>query len=497
MRVISRVALLVTFVLAVAAPPVFADHLLADCPLTFVGNNPPSTNFNLSPHGVFQFGSEVFVLRGQALTTYNVTALGDMQVAREDFIGTLGARETNGGVTFSNGYLFVSSEAGLEIYDLRGVRPGGTAPLLVSRTPGLHYRRLAVNGNTLAGLYPMTDFPCFPRGDDFCFNQIDLLSIANLSNPVRVGSILSDNTFFVGFNDITFNFGFLIATGYGGTFSFNVSNPGLPSLILADPTQGLFFGSNHSDLLIVGNDSALETFKVDTSGFFSPVFIHTLATLEVNRSNPIIFHPAIWIDDQHGRVISMVDEKDPQTLQPARTFAFDVFDYTVPMYEGNDPRIYEQVSYTKTDEVKHNPVAVGQNVYVIGELSGVQTYGACGIAEGRIEFDSTSALNCGGAEIHGWVTGDQKIANVELFLDNGSLGTSSVGGVPRIDIASKTPVFTWRVNVNLDATSRGEHTLRAVATDSFGNRVQFSSVRVFFNGPGQNCTNRRRLAGLR
>ena len=157
MRVCPRLALVL--VLVFAAPAVFADHVQADCPLTLVGTNAPASNFNLSPHGAFRFGSLVFVLRGQTLSTFSVTDLGDMQVVREDFVGSLGARETNGGVAFSNGMLFISSEAGLEIYDLRGVRAGGNAPILVSRTSGLHYRRLAVNGNVLAGLYPATDLP--------------------------------------------------------------------------------------------------------------------------------------------------------------------------------------------------------------------------------------------------------------------------------------------------------------------------------------------------
>ena len=118
------------------------------------GDQRRPTAFYQSPHGVFRFGSQVFVLRGQTLTTYTVTDLGDMQIAREDFIGSLAARETKGGVAFSAGFLYISSEAGLEIYDLRNVRAGGTAPILVSRTPGLHYHRLAISGNTLAALYP-------------------------------------------------------------------------------------------------------------------------------------------------------------------------------------------------------------------------------------------------------------------------------------------------------------------------------------------------------
>jgi hypothetical protein len=81
---------------------------------------------------------------------------------------------------------------------------------------------------------------------------------------------------------------------------------------------------------------------------------------------------------------------------------------------------------------------------------------------------------------------------VELFLDNGALGAATLDGRNRPDISSKTPVQTWRIAINLDATPRGEHTLRAIGTDILGNRRQFSSQRIFFPGPGQNCTVRRR-----
>ncbi|HEV8659995.1 MAG TPA: hypothetical protein VGS96_15425, partial [Thermoanaerobaculia bacterium] len=180
--------------------------------------------------------------------------------------------------------------------------------------------------------------------------------------------------------------------------------------------------------------------------------------------------------------------------QPARTIAIDVFDFTVPLYEGSYERIYENVSYTNPDEVKFNPVQAGSFIYVVGSQSGLQTYGACGQIAGKIDWDGTSALNCSGAEIRGWVTGDQKIANVELFLDGGSLGTSPVNGPPRKDVSSRNPALTWRVTVNLDQTARGEHVLRAVGTDALGNRRQFAAQRVFFAGPGANCTNRRRSA---
>src|SRR5204863_4783043 len=111
------------------------------------------------------------------------------QVAREDNITSMAARESNGGVAFSNGILFVSSEAGIEIFDLRGVRAGGSAPLLLSRMPNVHYRRLAVFGNTLAALFPATDMPCFVNGSLTCFSVIDLYDISNLAAPTLVGSI--------------------------------------------------------------------------------------------------------------------------------------------------------------------------------------------------------------------------------------------------------------------------------------------------------------------
>jgi hypothetical protein len=114
------------------------------------------------------------------------------------------------------------------------------------------------------------------------------------------------------------------------------------------------------------------------------------------------------------------------------------------------------------------------------------------VAAGRIELDSPFNLTCGGAQIHGWVTGQQKIVNVELFLNNTALGAASIGGPLRYDVSSPTPVTQWRLNVNLDNTAEGEYQLRAIATDALGNRRQFAMKRLFFEGPGQNCTNPRR-----
>jgi hypothetical protein len=497
MRVFSRFALVV--ILAVClVPSLFADHLTADCPLTLVGQSaPPANSFALSPHGVFRFGSQVFVLRGQTLSTYTVTDLGDLQLAREDFVGSMASRESNGAAAFSNGILFLSSEAGLEVYDLRGVRAGGNSPILVSRMQGVHYRRLAISGNVLAGLFPSTDLPCYPDGTQFCSNQVDIYNIANLNALTRVGSISSLGSVLLGFNDIAFNFGLLVITGEGGTLIYNIANPSLPAFVNSLGTPGKFLVSNGTTLLAIGGDSAVLMDMVASNGLVTPFALYTLPALTVERSNPIAFHWQGWIDDQTGRLITMVEERDPQTLLPARTAAFDVFDFNTPMYEGSDPRYYEAVSYLDDDEVKWNPVVVGPLVYVVGERTGVTTYGMCGQMTGQIDWDGTSALNCGGSELHGWVTGAQKIANVEVFLDNGSLGAATINLVPRPDVSSRTPVSSWRIGVNLDQTPRGEHTIRAIGTDAFGNRRQFASVRVFFNGPGGNCINRRRVSGAR
>jgi hypothetical protein len=500
MRVFSRLAFVVLAVAVLSAPTALADQYQATCPLTLVATNAGPTAFYQSPHGVFRFNSQVFALRGQTLTTYTVTELGDMQIAREDFIGALAARETKGGMAFAAGFLYVSSEAGLEIYDLRNVRAGGTAPILISRTPGLRYHRLAISGTTLAALYPATDLPCAANGASgpllSCFNQIDIYNVANPITPVRVSSLSTFANPLGGYNDIAFNFGILIATANGGTVAWSLTNPSVPTLAGGGAVAGKFLVSNGSNLLGVGNDNVIITYMITPTGpnFFNPFTYHSTANLQVERANPIIFHPQAVFDEANGRLITMIDELDYQTLQPARTIAFDVFDYATAMLEGRDPRQYEQVSYTQGDEVKWNPLSVGSLVYVVGEMTGTQTYGACPLMTGRIEFDSVLGTVCGGAEIHGWTTGTLKITNVELFLDSGSLGSASLSGPPRIDIPSTTPVSNWRIFVNLDAITRGEHVLRAVGTDAAGNRRQFSSQRIFFPGPGSNCVARRRSA---
>ena len=495
MRVFSRLALVVLAVAVLSATTALADQYGANCPLTLVATNAGPTAFYQSPHGVFRFGTQVFALRGQTLTTYTVTDLGDMQIAREDFIGALAARETKGGVTFANGFLYVSSEAGLEIYDLRNVRAGGTAPILVSRTPGLRYHRLAISGNTLAALYPATDLPCATNGPTTpnCFNSIDIYNVGNPALPFRVSSLSTFISPLGGYNDIAFNFGYLVATATNGTVAYNVTNPSTPTFAGGTQTPGTFLVSNGSNLLAIGNDNVIITYIfVPGANFFNPFTYHTTANLQVDRSNPIIFHPQGVFDEASGKLITMIDELDYQTLQPARTIAFDVFDYATAMLEGRDPRQYEQVSYTMGDEVKWNPLAVGSLVYVVGEMTGTQTYGACGIMTGRIEFDSIAGTVCGGSEIHGWVTGTLKITNVELFLDGGSLGSASLAGPPRIDIPSTTPVSMWRVFANLDNITKGVHVLRAVGTDASGTRRQFSSQTILFPGPGSNCVARRR-----
>jgi hypothetical protein len=500
MRVLSRVALVVLLVI-LAVPAAFADHLTPECPLTLAGGTPPATSFNLSPHGVFRNGNSVFVLRGQTLTTYNVTDLGDVQVLREDFIGSLGARETNGGTAFANGFLYVSGEAGLEVYDLRNVRAGGGAPILLTRIAGLHYRRLVINGTQLAGLYPATDLPCAPSGtvSSNCNNTVDLYNIATPASPVRVAQITSAQSGNPAYNDIAYSRGYLFVTSDAGTFSYNVSNPAAISTAWSYPTPGTFLVTSGSTngVLAVGSDSSITVFTINTDSMMVPFGIYTLPALTIERANPIMFHPQAFLDESNARLITMIDELDPATLHSARTIAFDIFDFTVGFDHGSDPRPNEVVSYVSPDEVKFNPTAVGSYVYVVGERSGMQSYGSCNIVTGHIDWDGTTALTCAGAEIHGWVTGTQKIANVELFLDAGSLGSATLGGPPRIDVPSPngTPITAFRINVNLDATTRGEHILRAIGTDALGNRKQFASQRVFFQGPGLNCTARRRTTG--
>jgi hypothetical protein len=502
--------------------PLSAVDLSADCPLQLVASTAVPTPFFQSPHGVFHFGNLVYVLRGQSLTVYSVNALGDISTTAPNqvTVGTLGGRDANGGVAFANGFLYISSEAGLEIFDLRPTTadpnsPAPTTPL--SRTPNLHYRRLAVSNNILAAVYPATDYPCFIGGPTpNCANSVDLFNVSNPMAPALVGSIMSQTASVGGFNDVAFNFGFLVVTGQNGTAVYSVSNPSAPAFLTGASSPGTFLVSNGADLLGVGNDTSILTYNVSSnSGALFPLFLHTLATLRLEHSNPIMFHPQATYDEAGTRLITMVDEMDPQTQQPARTFAFDVFDFTIPMFEGTDPRIYEQVSYTQGDEVKFNPTAVGPFVYVVGQLTGVQEYGVCGHMTGRIETTALASLPCptttGGptvAEFHGWVTGATRIANVQLFLDGNLLGPGTItNDVARTDIPSTTPVQNWRVTVSLPANLGGPastpanpnfgriHQITAVGTDINGNVWQFASQQYFFTPNWQtSCVARRRAS---
>lgn len=494
MRVWSRIALVV--VVLFSGSTLMASHVGAACPLSLADTEPAATDFDLSPHGIFRSNGTVYVLRGQILTTYATTDVGNLSLVREDYISSLRGREATGAVAFSNGHLFVSSEAGLEVYDLRNTRADGTAPLLVSRIPNRHYRRFAIAGNRLAALYPASDLPCAPGPN--CVSTIDIFDISTPATPVQIGAIDSrTNRLYRGFNDIAFNSGFLIAATEEGIVALDVTNAAAPLLVSSSATPGRWIVSNGSDFVAVGTDTTIDTYAVRPG--VSPLLLRTaLLTLPfylmVDRANPIRFNPNAWFDDTNGRLITMIDEVDPLTLEAARTIAFDVFDFSVPRLEGSVERIYEDVTLLTDDEVKHDATSIGPYVYVIGERTGLQVWGACGVVAGRIELDSPFHLTCGGAEIHGWVTGEQRIINVELFLGDQPLGAATVGGPLRNDVSASTPVSAWRINVNLDATARGEYVLRAVGTDASGNRRQFASKRLFFPGPGQNCVNPRRRA---
>jgi hypothetical protein len=494
MRVWSRIALVVVSLFSTAT------LLGADCPLSLAGSTAPATSFELSPHGVFRSNGLVYALRGQVLTTYVVNDVGNLQIAREDFIGSLAGRNTEGGVAFADGHLFISSEAGLEIFDLRNVRAGGSAPVLVHRAAGFHYNRLAVSGNRLAGLMPHTDLGCYPNPDDFgfCRTSIEIVDITTLTAPNRLGAI---NSFpinrYRGMNDIVFIGGALVAVTEEAVLAFNITNAVSPMEISNVDRPGRWLVTNGTNFLAVGNDTFYDiyTIRPGTFPFFERVSLLSIPQyLTIDRANAIRFSRGAFYDETNARFVTMIDEVNPMTLEPARTIAFDVFDFRVPHYEGSVERIYEDVTMTTDDEVKHNPLSAGNNVYVIGERTGLQTWGSCGIASGRIELDSPLHLTCNGAELRGWVTGPRKIVNVELFLNNTALGAATLGGPRRFDVSSPTPVTMWRVGVNLDQTARGEYTLRAIATDALGVRRQFAARQIFFGGPGSNCTTPRRRA---
>jgi hypothetical protein len=497
MRVWSRIALVVVTLFSTSLL-LAADHNPAACPLSLADSTPAATSFDLSPHGVFRSGSLVYALRGQVLTTYTPNDVGNLQIAREDFLPTLAARETEGGVAFANNRLFISSEAGLEIYDLTNTRVGGTAPVFVHRTAGLHYRRMAISGNRLAGLFPTTDLPCYPRENmpDVCGTTIEIVDISNLNNPQRVAGINSfPQNLYRGWNDIAFNSGILIAVGEESVTAFDISNLGAIRQVATQLRPGKWLVSNGTNFLAVGNDTFIDVYMIRAGAvpFFERTKLLTIPTyLQIERSNAIRFNRNASWDETNARLVTLIEEIDPATLDPARTIAFDIFDFTVAQEEGSAERIYEEVSLVNEEEVKHNPVAVGSYVYVIGETTGVQSYGSCGVAAGRIELESPFHLTCAGAQIHGWVTGAQKIVSVELFLDNQVLGAATLGGPLRFEVSSPTPVTPWSIGVNFDNLARGEYQLRAVATDALNVRRQFAMKRLFFQGPGSNCSNPRR-----
>src|SRR6266542_3233560 len=103
MRVFSRIALTLVAIFFVSGSSLYASHFQADCPLQLVASTAAPTPFAQSPHGAFRFGNLVFVLRGQALNTYSVNDVGDIQntAPRQDFLGTLGGREASRSTTAS------------------------------------------------------------------------------------------------------------------------------------------------------------------------------------------------------------------------------------------------------------------------------------------------------------------------------------------------------------------------------------------------------------
>ena len=493
MRVNFRVLLgLLSSLLAV---PAFANHFQSDCPLTLVGQTAPTSDFQSSPHGAFRSASNVYLLRGQTLTTLTTTDLGDVQIARQDRVDSLRATEEQSAVAYENGFMYVASgDAGLEIFNLSNTTGGsaGIPPVLVSRTMVPHYKRIAVSGNVLAGVFPADDLPCVAGENRGCDNSVDIYDITDRTAPVLASRISTRTSrFYVGFNDVTFANGFLWTVGLGGTHAFNVSNPSIPTIVAAYEMKGNYFVSNHTTLLGIGQKTQIGVFFVGpgaTLGYFAVYTLPAIADLE----NEIMFHPQAFFDDT-SHLITMIDEVNPMTGGSARTVAFDVFDMSVAKWEGSSDRIYEDLTMVSPDEVKFDPLAVGPFVYVNGDVSGAQKYGSCGQIAGKLEFDTMQSLPCGGSELHGYVSAVNRIRTVEVFLDNGSLGLARLGNL-RHDIVSPNPVTGWALNVNLDQVAKGEHLFRVVVTDVTGNSRQVFSRSIYFGGPGSNCSTRRRLA---
>lgn len=486
MRLINRVVFLTLLLAFATTGPALADHFVADCPLSLVSGTPSISSFASSPHGVFKNGSMVYLMRGQNLTTLEATALGDLKVVREDFLDEMVNRDPNGGSVYHNGYLFVAGDAGLETWDLRNVRPNGTAPVQIGVIPNVHYQRLTARGNVLAALYPATALPCAPNGTT-CQNFIDLYNISDPAAPVLLHRFNAGFTH-RGFNDILFVRDWLAVTGISGTSLFNVADDGSLTFASSSSTRGEFLASD-GVVLAVGQEELIGVFTVGPTGSLGYFTVFTLPSI-MNVANGMRFHPQMWVSN--SRLVTLIDERDPFVPGgSARTIAIDVFDFKVPFYEGFDDRIYESVSFVETNERLYNPVAVGPYVYLVGEVSGTQKWGACGAMAGEVELDTVRGLTCGGAEIHGWVTGANRIVNVEVFLDGDFLGNANFGS-DRQDTMIAQPVHTWRLPVNLDSVARSTRSLRVIGTDVLGNRFQFASEEVFFPGPGSNCTNRRR-----
>jgi hypothetical protein len=486
-----RFLLLGVFAFALMATGAFAEHFQANCPLTYVGATDPASPFFLSPNGTFVNGSVVYVLRGGTLTTLNVTELGNVEVAREDYISSMANHDEEGGTTYAGGFLFVSGEEGLEIFDLRNVREGGNAPILISRTKVPHYRRLTVQGNQLAAIFPAQDMPCQANGTTRCRNQIDIYNITNLTAPAKQVSIIADSKY-IGFNDIKFASGYLYSTGFGGTHGWDVTtNPAFPIVRYSLPTIGSFLTTNGSTVLGIGQETLIGVFTIAPLARLDYFAVFTLPSMW-DHQNALMFHPEAYIDN--NRLITLIDEKDPLTGKSARTLAFDAFDFSVPFYQGADDRIYENVSFTFPDERKFAPVLASSFVHVIGEISGTQKWGSCDQMAGYVTWDVIQALPCGGAELVGAATSKHKLTAVELYLDDESLGFATLGE-ERYDVTNAPgPIRSFSLHVNLDDTHEGEHHLRAIGTDIFGNRRQFWTREIHFPGPGENCTHRKRGA---
>jgi hypothetical protein len=512
LRVFGRAGLVV----ALSVVPALFSQVTTQCPLTLISTDKVSAEGGVSPHGLFVYGSRAFELRGRTLATLDVSDFGDMQIAREDAIDSLSAADPSAAVAFSDGLLYVSGGPGLEIFDLRSVRAGGNAPILVSRTAGLHYERIAVSGDIFAGIVvPALGATCAPVSDHACANSLDFIDIGNPAAPLLVRSVSSagiDDRF----NDVAFAGRGLFAPGMVRTWSFVVEHPSSAVLAGSIPLPGAFVSTNGAKFgrwcagpllgpctspayVVIGSNTQLSLLTFDANDPENlPLHLGAIYTLPhlTTGGDSIAFHPQVAFDEIAGvRMVAMIDQLDPERVFPTRTLAFDIFDLQAAVPSDPNRRSFETISYTNSDEIKSDPVATGRFLHVTATGGGLETWGGCDEVTGRIATDDFPKLTCSDVEVHGTVRSATTISVVDVLLDNLYIGTATLSAVTGEVGSPGAPLQTWSLRTNFGIVARGDHRLTAVAMDVNLKEHKFASQTVFL--AGTTCTHRRRAGSKR